>query len=798
MIKKYPVIKFTILLALGIVFERLWPFPVLNYVVFLIICILASSLLINKGNISFYLWQISLSLAIIAAGGLLYSLNNPAITQIPFDGKYQKELTVTGKITDINLKQPGKIVFYIETGVFEKEKPDTVFMHPYSFLCSLKDTLASEIDSAYNLLVPGMTMQFKCSYYDGGSLRNPGAFDYGTYLRAKGIAGILKIKNKSDISILRYNVHSVANWLFRLRSGIADRIDSTFDPASAGLAKGLLLGDKNEIPDDIQTAFVNAGVAHVLTVSGLNVAYISLMVFFLLGRLQLKTRYICSAIVITIFWMIAGNSPPVLRAVLMGYIVCANFFLGRNTHSLNTLFLTAAIVLFIAPSELFTASFQLSFGGVFSILIIYPPLKRYVAAFPIKTKWVKKLLLFSAVTVAAQIGLLPITNFYFGKLSYTSILANVLVVPLTSMLMGTQILALLISLLWSPLAAILSAGCSGITYITYWVVILTGSSSFSYFSIGGFSYLAVVTYYAVLSMLIYFLPQFTSLRSKTFLLTSATLCLIMVHIVMIHPLFEKGKLNILTIDVGQGDATLIQTPEGETILVDAGNGNIDFDNGKRVILPLLDYLHIDKIDYAIISHLDADHYKGIFALLSAGKIKTLLKPPSYRHIEDSVLVYYANRHDVKSFVPNDSVWQIGGCRIYFMDNQSAWQVPSFSPNDMSLCFRLQYGNTSALFTGDAQGGRETLWTEGLGSLIDVDYLKVAHHGSKHGTTKQFLELATPSIAVISVGERNIYQHPNKEVLERLQTAGTRIYRTDKQGAIFFQSNGVKFEEVGWR
>ncbi len=797
MINKYPVIKLTIVFALGIIAQRYAHLQANPCLAGILVCV-ALILAVRKSRFAgrLQLQNLSVVAGIMFGGALLYAINNPLVTDRPFTEKYVKRVTVAGKIAALELKREGRISFYLQTGALTGETGTA--NKSFLLLCSYKDTLQSRVDSLYQTLVPGYIVKFQCSYSSGKEIRNPGEFDYAAYLREKGIAGILSLQDTTHIDRIGGEPDKFGAWLLWVRNGIGDRIDALFDKNDAGMAKGLLLGDKNEIPEEVQTGFINAGVAHVLAVSGMNVAFISLILFFMLGRFSLKARYIASALGITLFWIVAGNSPPVARAALMGYIVILNFFLNRDSSGLNTLFLTALVILVIAPYDLFSPSFQLSFGGVLALVVVYPPFKKFIDETGIKNGLIKKLILFLALTFAAQLGVIPITNYYFGKVSITSFLSNLIVVPLTNFLMGGHILSLIISVIWYPLARVEAAGCDAMTWCLYKFVQLAGDTSYSYIALSGFSLSAVLVYYSLLSVFVYHFKRFTSLRSKFALLGSTVLCLVMFHAVVNKPVFERGKLNLFAVDIGQGDATVIQTPEGETILVDAGNANGKFDNGKMVILPLLERLHIAKLDYAIITHLDADHYKGIFALMAAGKIKTLIKPPVYQANKDSILVHFATMHNVAVVVPEDTAWHIGGISIYFLNNNGAWGRPEFNQNDKSLCFRLQYGNTAALFMGDAQAGREKMLEQDCKGFLDADLLKVAHHGSRHGSTREFLQSVTPSVALISAGERNLYRHPHRETLEGLKLMNAAIYRTDTDGGIWLQSDGKQFQWLNWR
>ena len=795
--KKNPAVRFTILFILGIVFSRtlnpmtglvLGAIVLLSGVVFVLNNYQQKKIIPIKNYLVFML--------VVCMGMLIYSVNNRYVKELPTDRKFIRNAEVTGKVSAIDLKKKGRLVFYVN--VYSLTTGDTAYTNPCEVLCSYSDTSQVLIDSLYATIKHGFVIRFKGNYSIGKQMRNPGEFDYSSYLREQGISGTVTMEKTHHIEVLSPDAEIIPTLLLSFRNGISRRIETLFDEDAAGLAKGLLLGDKNDIPYELQSKFVNAGVAHVLAVSGLNVAFVSLMIFLLLGRFSLHVRYIASAIGITVFWLIAGNSPPVVRAVLMGYIVIINYFTNRSSSGINTLFLTAFILLVFAPSDLFTASFQLSFGGVLALLIIYPMMKIFIYKLSIKNNLFKKLILFGAISFAAQIGILPITNYYFGKVSFTSLFANILVVPATTAVMGAEILTLIISIFIPPLAQLDANGCNFITKLIYKFVEFSGGESFSYIAITSFPGYAVLTYYILLAVFLYFFTKFISNKSKVVLIVSFLSSLVMFHVILNTSLFQPGKLNVLFVDVGQGDATLIQTPNGKVILIDAGNATGRFDNGKRVLLPLMNKLNISSIDYAILSHFDADHSRGLFSLLKEDKVKELILPPSFGSDEAKVILDLAAAKKIKITIPADSAWTIDNCKFYFMNNLPAWSTMEYSANDKSLCVKLEYGSSSTLLIGDAQSGRENLLDEYMKPFLKSDILKVAHHGSKYSSINKFLSDVSPEVSVISAGEGNMYHHPNKETLTRLEQAKTKVFRTDISGALLFRSDGIKFDAVNWK
>jgi competence protein ComEC len=255
-------------------------------------------------------------------------------------------------------------------------------------------------------------------------------------------------------------------------------------------------------------------------------------------------------------------------------------------------------------------------------------------------------------------------------------------------------------------------------------------------------------------------------------------------------LFSQNELNVMMIDVGQGDSFLIRFPNGKTALIDAGEASMNFDNGEKVILPLLNYLDISEIDYAFVSHIDSDHYSGFVSLIQAGKIKQLYKPRLDTALtRDIKFENYIRSYHIPINYYNNSEIKIGNARIFVLNNKYRPFRKSNSNNDNSSLLKIIYGNTSFLFTGDLGKTAEKYYADYYNIYLKSDVLKVSHHGSKYCSTLNILNKIQPQFALISAGIKNKYNHPSGEVLTRLRMFHTNILRTDKEGAILLKSDG---------
>jgi competence protein ComEC len=264
-------------------------------------------------------------------------------------------------------------------------------------------------------------------------------------------------------------------------------------------------------------------------------------------------------------------------------------------------------------------------------------------------------------------------------------------------------------------------------------------------------------------------------------------------------LLPDNRLSVMMIDIGQGDAFLIKFPDGKTALVDAGNSNIYFDNGERVIYPLLSNLGIDKVNYGFVSHMDADHSGGFYSLIKRGIIDIVYKPPIDTTDNDD-LEFEKMLRDAGiryAYYPH-GILNTGAARIYSLSDYDDSVFNSMNRNDRSAVLLLVYDNTSFLFTGDASSKTEKIMSAEYGAFLNCDVLKVSHHGSRTGSSEEFLKFVEPEYSLISAGINNRFNHPSAETLERLESVNTKILRTDQSGAVILRSDGEHINIVNWK
>ncbi|MFO7444829.1 MAG: DNA internalization-related competence protein ComEC/Rec2 [Ignavibacteriaceae bacterium] len=797
--KDYPLIKFVLLFIAGIITGKfLIVNPLFIYTAAAIILIvLLLVILFNKSlSPSVFLMLLVYTLPVIC-GYLIYSsfnINKDII--LPQNLQKQKDFIAFGKISNVELLREKEIVFECQT--------DSVSIGSYTIqnkvklICKLRDD-KYKLTSIYPSIYPGNIISIKGTYYKGRDERNPGEFDYNKYLNEKGISGILISYDVEEFKITDNNRDLFKGIIFDGRKYLDYQIHRLHNSQTSALLKGLILADRTEIDYETRTNFVNSGVIHVLAVSGLHVGYIAVIFIFLFGRLNPYLRSSFTIGGVLLFMLITGVPPSVFRATVMAVVIIISFLSNRSTNIFNSLALAALIILLLNPGELFNPGFQLSFSAVLSIAVIYPMFQKEISALEIKPQWIKAILLFALISLSVQIGTLPFTLIYFNKLSLAALFTNLLVIPLIGVILGIAFFTLALSIFSIIVASVASSVNELLVSFLFYLVNSAGGTDFAFLSIRQFSLIDAVIFYILLIVTLIFFYNIKRAVSRIIFFIVIVIGVVFLCSLDDSELLSRGELNLMMIDVGQGDAALLQFPNGETALIDAGETNYYFDNGERIILPLLNHLGIDKVDYGFISHMDADHYSGYVSLMHEGKIKQIIKP-----LTDTSLAYdlkfekFAREMNVPVSYYDKHEYKIGDVKIYTLSDSGIPGYQTLSNNNKSSLLKIVYGKTSFLFTGDIEWISENFYQNRYKDFLKSDILKVAHHGSVTSSIPSFINYVRPSVSLISAGIKNKFSHPSNIVLNRLKAVNSRIHRTDLEGAILYKSNGDSVYYINWK
>ncbi|NWG27322.1 MAG: DNA internalization-related competence protein ComEC/Rec2 [Ignavibacteriaceae bacterium] len=795
--KDYPAIKVAIIIVAGILSAQFIQFGLLPEIIFFSVCLFLILLKKKISDHSFYFL-----LMFIAGGLLVFSIGNylseknkmyfdPFVTKID----KVKNTTAVGEITNIDLIRNNEIIFYLAVDslysdeFFIKDKLD--------LLCKVRlDRKA--IYELYNELKPGNYLKVTGFYHKGKQQRNPGEFDYNAYLKSKAIIGVLNISDRASVRIINSETNTYKNLIHQIRKSIDGQIKKYHSPETAGLLRGLLLADRGEINYQTKTQFINAGVVHVLAVSGLHVGYIIMIFIFLFGRFNLFTRSILTLTGLLFFMFITGVPPSVFRATVMSIVLIIALLTNRSTNLINSISIAALIILIINPNEIYNPGFQLSFAAVLAIDLLLPYFNYLIDKWNIQNNFFRYVILFGAVSLSAQIGTLPFTFLYFNKFSVIALFTNLFVIPGIGIIVATAMVTLFFSALIPFVAIYFGTTNDLFAQALLKLIKFSGDLSFSYISITNYSLLDLIIFYLMLAIFLFYIPRLSSLKTKIVFLILILANTFLYSSIDNKDLLPENYLSVFMIDVGQGDSFLIKFPNGKTALVDAGNTTMFFDNGERVIIPLLNYLGIKKIDYGIVTHIDSDHYGGFVALILENMIGEVLKTEIDSSLsKDRRFEEFIRERGIPIHYFKEEKIEIGNTSLYFLYDEKIKNISGNSTNDRSGIFKLVYGETSFLFTGDVEKSIERFYANKYKFFLDSDVLKVGHHGSKTSSSEEFISYVSPELSLISAGFKNKFGHPSKEVIQRLETEGSDIYRSDLQKAVLLRSDGQEIKLIKW-
>lgn len=584
---------------------------------------------------------------------------------------------------------------------------------------------------------------------------------------------------KGETTVQEMHDRSIRHFPARLRSQILQKLDGMFPADTAAFAKALLLGDRTDLDHKTTTALTASGIIHLVAVSGLHVSVLFSLLYFVLGRHRVLTPLVGTAVLIFVA-AVTGFSVSVVRACLMNWLMVMALVVNKEADSPTALSFAVVVMLSVNPLSVTSVGLQLSVASVIGLIVFSEPISDWVRQLPFWAEARRRTLLaYIRNTVAASVGsaigasiaTAPLTALHFGTVSLVGLLTNLLTVSVANLVFVLLIFAVALGFVWLP------AG-SGLAWLLSWpiryilqVAVLLSSVPFA----TAYTRSVYVTWWLVFAyaaLLVFYLRGCKELWQ---LCVSVTVTVaVALGLSWLEPRLEEFRVTV--VDVGQGQCVLLQS-EGKTYMVDCG-GEWDKAAADAALTELFSQ-GVFQLDGLILTHYDSDHVGGVPYVLDRIPVETVYLPvgPGGEEWQDAIHSG-SQEHTVSVETTTELSWDGALLTIFSSEYQE-------TSNESSLCVLFQKENYDILITGDRTwaGEADLLLKHDIPQL---DALVAGHHGSTSSTSEYLLSRTRPATVLISAGQGNRYGHPTAELLERLETYGCTVRRTDIEGTIIIR------------
>lgn len=692
------------------------------------------------------------------------------------------------------------------SSLYQEDVPIEIdFNHPYQVTGKVEEIISSR-DSEYSLVLKLSSIErnekiteTKCillAYVDEGEFdvgdiilasgtislphekRNPGGFDEKKYTESFHAQYIFQGKVNRVITDQKFS------WkrLMRKAKRSFEKVYYTALPEKeASVLTDILLGSNN-MTDMQKERYRQVGISHILAISGLHISLIggSLIIFLRFFPINKKLRS-CMVIGMLIFYcLFTGGSVSTVRATVMMGVVLGAGLVGRRQDIWTTILFSAFLLLTYDPTNLYFVGFQLTFMAVFGLLIVTPVLER--------NYWIPKIFRKPlAASMGVTLSISPIVAYYFYTIPLYSVLVNLIIIPFLPLIIIFGFVAGVLGLF----SLYGSQFFIGIVYfiLNLYDKIISVSDGLPNHSIllGQPKIFSLILYYGFLLFFCMYYSFSQNTRSK-YKKIQPFIYGIMIGLLILK-MFWPQPLTVTYLDVGQGDSIFIQSPDGQTMLIDGG-GNItaeDKNTGRYVLIPYLEWRGIGCVDAVCLTHEDGDHILGLIEVVEEMEVHRIFVPDvsmkehnEYYH----QLMALADQKEitVTPLGDKDEI-QMGQVRFTCLHPlQKSYE----NTNATSVVLHMQYGKADFLFVGDI-GSEEEKNIVRRHPILNIDVLKVPHHGSRFSSSSSFISHIDPQIAVISCGVNNHFGHPHPEVLKRYEEQGVVVYTTASYGAITIET-----------
>jgi len=627
--------------------------------------------------------------------------------------------------------------------------------------------------------------------------RNPGEFNYGEYLKLHDFEanstsfGYDKVKDKGVIEGDFFNKSII--------HPVKDFINNSCDKFSEGdekeFLKGLLLGEKANISQETRQNFVNAGVAHIIAVSGLNVAYVIIVLYgiLLIFPLSRTSKNLIIIPCLIMYSYMTGNSASIVRATVMAITILLAQFFERRTNSYNVIAFSAVVLFIVDPRQVLDPGFLLSYSAILAIVYFNPRLDAIVS----KWKWYsglderkwhnkyfKEAVSLVVVSLAAQIGTMPVTSIMFKKVSVVSMIANLVAIPVSNTNMAIGFATVIFSSFSTWLADVFASANNFLMHYLLKFVAISANFDFSFVETYRVDLLWFLSYYVFVFLLF-------SIKPYNFKPRIALLILLAGNFFLFRSVLRETNFAKLTyMDVGNSNCTLISMPEGTNIMINAGTSSKNYSSAERNVIPYLKAEGVSEINLLIITSIDENEFINLRYFLNHFQVNKVMIPAYYQNLFTKTGV--RNKFNISRFEFVDSSKIInskGKFRIYLYYD--------IGLKGESMMAQFAYGTENFLFADAEEPAEISLNSSYIAAEPYTNVLRVSSYGSFDLTQPGFIVNSNPENIVIST-QNNKRKLPEKEAFTgTLTLAGIHVNNTAERGAVIFRTDGVKTELLEW-
>ncbi len=715
------------------------------------------------------------------AGFSLYSLEysrhqNNALRQLRSEGY----LDFRGRVVRSPERQPDRDLLTIRVEAVRVAGTEKIISGNLRLAVAHSSTAREPLE-----FLAGDPVEFSATLNPEESFRNFFPDFMPRYFRSQRIQARAFTKSPLLVKKLSRKNLTVPGFFSCLRRKLQQGIEKDFpgpdrfslSPEGAVL-EALLLGADGRLTKETELKFQKTGLYHLLAISGAHVAVVTFLFYSFLGLfiIRKKTIHLILLAALIFYAFLVEGQPSVFRAVIMASLFLLGKLISADTNLLNTLSLSALVLLVLNPFSLEDVGFQLTFLATLSLVLFFKPIFNFLPKLPLRISEM------TALSLAAVAGTMPIIISNFNRVTFASLILNLPEAPLMGLIMAVGYIYLAVNSLLPAAGHLLSLALKFLLKLFSWIAAwLEPLDSLSY-RLPGPPTLVIIGFYLFLLLLL-FKPRFRLQK----LITAAGLAVFFL-IMITYPFRPRGdRLTVTFLDVGQGDSAVVEFPGRQVMVIDAGGFiQSSLDPGESLVSPYLWHRGYKKIDYLVCSHFHPDHAGGLPALARNFWVGEFWFPEEQGSQLQDEIIRALSRKTGKRTLRAGFSQTIGGCRVEVLYPDEQARILFRPGNDLSAVIKIGCGEQSFLFAADITSPAEEYLISRQAEKLGATVLKVPHHGSRSSTSPGFLEKVSPRWAVITAGRNNIYGFPDRQVLERLEAAGVEILRTDRDGAARFE------------